>query len=315
MCAPYLGDDPVFGRHERPDDRRLPRARPPRRPARPRRRRARGPRARRRRRARARGGEPDVLVYADLARWEIQQRQRRHEIASLGVHDRQERPAKLYKRGFFVDWRAADRLKRTLLDRIDWLLDTNDPRAPKMIAGDDFRARPRRDGAAAVPRRALLRPRPLGRAVDEGGLRPARATRRTTRWCFDCVPEENSLLLGFGGDARRGAGARPRLPPPARAARRGRPRALRRRVPDPLRLPRHDGRRATSRSRCTRSPSTSRTASGCTTRRTRATTCSTPGEGACVYLGLQEGVDREAMVARPAPRAGRAASASRTSAT
>ena len=75
--------------------------------------------------------KPDVVVYADLARWEIQRRQRRHEVASLGVHDRQDRPGKLYKRGFFVDWRVADRLKRTLLDRIDWLLDTNDPAAPR----------------------------------------------------------------------------------------------------------------------------------------------------------------------------------------
>ena len=35
----------------------------------------------------------DVLVYADLARWEIQQRQRRNEIPNLGADNCQERPS------------------------------------------------------------------------------------------------------------------------------------------------------------------------------------------------------------------------------
>ena len=87
-------------------------------------------------------GEPDVLVYADLARWEIQQRQRRHETSSLGVHDARERPAKLYKRGFFVDWRAADRLKRTLLDR------------DRLAARHERPARAEDDHRRGLPRRA-----------------------------------------------------------------------------------------------------------------------------------------------------------------
>ncbi len=142
-------------------------------------------------------GEPDVLVYADLARWEIQQRQRRHEVASLGAHDQKERPGKLYKRGFFVDWRAADRLKRTLLERIDWLLDTNDPNAPKMIAGDDFR-----QGLADAARRPFrvvpfFDPGPWGGQWMKEVCDLPRETPNYA-WCFDCVPEENSLLLGFG---------------------------------------------------------------------------------------------------------------------
>ena len=35
-----------------------------------------------------------------------------------------------YKRAFFVDWRAADRLKKQLFDRIDYYLDTNDMHRP-----------------------------------------------------------------------------------------------------------------------------------------------------------------------------------------
>ncbi|HYE23836.1 MAG TPA: mannose-6-phosphate isomerase, partial [Clostridia bacterium] len=48
--------------------------------------------------------EADVLIYADMARWEIQLRQRRNEIANLGLENFNERPALKYKRAFFIDW-------------------------------------------------------------------------------------------------------------------------------------------------------------------------------------------------------------------
>lgn len=83
--------------------------------------------------------EPDLLVYADLARWEIQRRQRRGKIGNLGADNLNESPSLKYKRAFFIDWRAADRLKKKLLPEINFLLDTNDPRLPKMISGDDLR--------------------------------------------------------------------------------------------------------------------------------------------------------------------------------
>jgi hypothetical protein len=37
--------------------------------------------------------EPNLLVYADMARWEIQQRQRRNAIGNLGADNLQESPA------------------------------------------------------------------------------------------------------------------------------------------------------------------------------------------------------------------------------
>ncbi len=56
--------------------------------------------------------EPDLLVYPDMARWEIQQRQRRNAVGNLGADNLLDSPGQEYKRGFFVDWRAADHLKR-----------------------------------------------------------------------------------------------------------------------------------------------------------------------------------------------------------
>jgi mannose-6-phosphate isomerase class I len=138
-----------------------------------------------------------TLIYADMARWEIQMRQRKNSIANLGAENFSERASLKYKRAFFVDWRVADRLKKKLLPRIDFLLDTNDPHSPKLISGDSFRKG--LDLAVTRPFRVVpfFDPGPWGgqwmkKVCDLPPDQPNYA------WCFDCVPEENSLLLGFG---------------------------------------------------------------------------------------------------------------------
>ena len=42
----------------------------------------------------------DLLVYADLPRWEAQGRQRRGEISNLGVDNQGLKPSLHYKRAF-----------------------------------------------------------------------------------------------------------------------------------------------------------------------------------------------------------------------
>jgi len=140
--------------------------------------------------------EPDILVYADLARWEIQGRQRRNEIPNLGADNADESAGLKYKRAFFVDWRAADRLKKQLFGNIDFFLDTNSA-TPKLVRGESVR-----DGLRKVSRRPFrvvpyFDPGPWGgHWMEEVCGLPHDAPNHA--WCFDCVPEENSLLLGFG---------------------------------------------------------------------------------------------------------------------
>jgi hypothetical protein len=137
-----------------------------------------------------------VVVYADIARWEIQQRWRRKEIGNLGLDNREDADGK-YKCGYFVEWRAADRLKKSLLQRLNFLLDTNDASSPKMIRGDAFRRALR--VASQRPFRVVpyFDPGPWGGHWMEEVCDLPR-DRANHAWCFDCVPEENSLLLGFG---------------------------------------------------------------------------------------------------------------------
>jgi hypothetical protein len=140
--------------------------------------------------------EPDVLVYADMARWEIQGRQRRNEISNFGTDNFTDSPSRKYKRAFFVDWRAADRLKKQLLPKADFFLDTNSS-VPKLVGGDCIRAGLKK--VASRPFRVVPYFDPGvwgGHWMEEVCDLPRDVPNHA--WCFDCVPEENSLLLGFG---------------------------------------------------------------------------------------------------------------------
>jgi mannose-6-phosphate isomerase class I len=141
--------------------------------------------------------DADVLVYADMARWEIQMRQRRGEISNLGAENRNEHPSLKYKRAFFVDWRAADRLKKCAFPRSDYILDTNDRSQPKLATGNSVRI------ALAATARQPFRVVPFFDPGPWGGQWMRKvcglpADKPNYAWCFDCVPEENSLLLRFG---------------------------------------------------------------------------------------------------------------------
>ncbi|MEX0885501.1 MAG: class I mannose-6-phosphate isomerase [Phycisphaeraceae bacterium] len=146
----------------------------------------------------------DVLCYADMPRWEAQQRQRRSEIANLGVDNHELKASLQYKRSFFIDWRVCDRWKQPLLARMDFALDTTapatDPAAPKLAAGDTIRAGLAR--AATQPFRVVpfFDPGPWGGQWMKEAFDMDRSAENYA-WGFDCVPEENSLLLGLG-DAR-----------------------------------------------------------------------------------------------------------------
>lgn len=138
-----------------------------------------------------------LLVYADLARWEIQQRYRSKELDNWGVGNFDEDILRKYKRAFFIEWRVIDRHKKTLFDKIDYLLDTNKKDHPKMITGKAFLA-----GLETTSKRPFrvvpfFDPAPWGGQwmKEFCGLDKSKPNYG---WCFDCVPEENSLLLKYG---------------------------------------------------------------------------------------------------------------------
>jgi mannose-6-phosphate isomerase class I len=139
--------------------------------------------------------EFDLLIYADMSRWEIQLRMRRHEIGNIGANNKDADDwMLLYKQGYFVDWRACDRLKKKLAHRWDFVLDTNNRDQPKMTEGSAILEGLRQCAQRPFSVVPFFDPGPWGgqwmkKICD---LDP---TVENYAWCFNCVPEENSLLL------------------------------------------------------------------------------------------------------------------------
>ncbi|MEH7461489.1 class I mannose-6-phosphate isomerase [Bacillus thuringiensis] len=139
----------------------------------------------------------DILIYADLARWEIQQRYRSKELGNWKIDNHNEDILRKYKRGFFVEWRVSDRHKKTLYNDMNYYLDTNEKDNAKMVSGKAF---------LEGMHQTVNQPFRLVPYFDPGvwggqwmkdvcGLDKE---KENFAWSFDGVPEENSLYLTFG---------------------------------------------------------------------------------------------------------------------
>lgn len=139
-----------------------------------------------------------IFVYADLTRREARRRLRQSDNGDLAAAGKS-LPLNLKSQSaFLVDRRIADRWKRPLIRRWDYVLDTNSPGEPKLAQGEDVR---RGLGAAA---RQPFRTVPFfdPASPDDqstGAVRDQDSGARAFGWNFDPVLEENSLLLGLGG--------------------------------------------------------------------------------------------------------------------
>ena len=138
----------------------------------------------------------DVLVYLDLSRWEIQLRYRKG-MGNYNCSNYDEDPLKKYKRGYFIEWRIADKHKASLFDKIDFFVDTHAEEQPKMVSG-----RAVREGLKQLVKKPFRTVPYFDPGVWGGqwmkevcGLDKK---EKNFAWSFDGVPEENSLLLDFG---------------------------------------------------------------------------------------------------------------------
>ena len=139
-----------------------------------------------------------TVVYVDMARWEIQQRFRGHEVKALGVDNREDAVSLQYKRGYFNDWRILDRYKESLFGRVDFWLDTHIANEPRLIDKETFFKGI--EETVKTPFRVVpfFDPAPWGGQwmKEVCGLNPE---KENYGWCFDCVPEENSLYFEVNG--------------------------------------------------------------------------------------------------------------------
>ena len=137
----------------------------------------------------------DIQIYADITRWEIQLRYRR------GMDNwrtaRQNLPKlEKYKRGYFAEWRWADKVKNQLLPTMDFYLDMTSQAS--MVEGTAYRT-----ALNAVSGRPFRMVPYFDPGVWGGNWMKTHfdlpENGSNYAWSFDGVPEENSLLLDFGG--------------------------------------------------------------------------------------------------------------------
>ncbi len=111
--------------------------------------------------------EGDFLVLGDITRWEIQLRYRKGmdnwRTAKQGMSNREK-----YKRGYFAEWRWADKVKDKLLPVLDFYLDLTTQGKPSPDRWGFLSERTVATVLSALSAGTLFRSGRVGRRLDEG---------------------------------------------------------------------------------------------------------------------------------------------------
>jgi mannose-6-phosphate isomerase class I len=138
----------------------------------------------------------DTLIMVSLTRWEIQLRYRQG-ATNFRIENQDEDILRKYKRGYFVEWRVADRIKDQYINELDYVIDFNVIDQPKMLS---------KVGYHLILDEMVKRPFRMVPYFDPGvwggqwmkevcHLDP---NEQNFAWSFDGVPEENSIKVQLG---------------------------------------------------------------------------------------------------------------------
>lgn len=140
----------------------------------------------------------DITIHLDLARWEIKTRYRNGKAnwqsTKTGLDT-----LKKEKRGFFVEWRTADRIKKTLFPEMDYYIDANDETALKMVTRNDLFAALDTTTAKPFSMVPYFDPGVWGGQWMKDVCDLDRS-KDNFAWSFNGVMEENAMHYQFGPD-------------------------------------------------------------------------------------------------------------------
>ena len=142
-------------------------------------------------------GENKLCIYADMSRWEIQLRYRAG-MPNYFSDNPDEDILKKFKQGYFLEWRIADKWKMACMDRMTYFIDANRDDDYVMIRKDLFEEALRKE--ASEPFRVV----PYFDPGVWGGQWMKKVcgldlSKPNYAWSFDGVPEENSICFDFDG--------------------------------------------------------------------------------------------------------------------
>ncbi|MBM6879127.1 class I mannose-6-phosphate isomerase [[Clostridium] spiroforme] len=139
----------------------------------------------------------DKLIYLDLSRWEIQKRYRKG-MTNCYCSNHHEDTLRKIKRGYFFEWRIADKHKISIFEKINYFLDTHSDDG-KLVSGSVIRQGLKQ--TVNQPFRTVPYFDPGiwgGQWMKE--VCDLDRNESNFAWAFDGVPEENSLLLGINDE-------------------------------------------------------------------------------------------------------------------
>ncbi|MGN1349331.1 MAG: class I mannose-6-phosphate isomerase [Acutalibacteraceae bacterium] len=136
-------------------------------------------------------------IHCSVARWESQLRFRKG-APNWNCDNYDMDPLTKFKRGYFVEWRIADKHKIKNHEQFHYFMDTNSLDCPKLISRSDY------DNALEKAVNTPFRVVPYFDPGVWGGqwmkeVCDLDKSQKNFAWCFDCVPEENSVLYNFDG--------------------------------------------------------------------------------------------------------------------
>ena len=138
-----------------------------------------------------------LCVYADMSRWEIQLRYRAG-MPNYFSDNPEEDILKKFKQGYFLEWRIADKLKTECMDRMAFFIDANRDDDLVMISRDLFEEALIKEASEPFRVVPYFDPGVWGGQWMKKvcGLDPYKPNYA---WSFDGVPEENSICFDFDG--------------------------------------------------------------------------------------------------------------------
>jgi len=135
----------------------------------------------------------DKLWYIDVPKDYIQEYARRGELTNLGSTETASFGS-FYKRSYFVEWPALNRLKKQVVPSLDLFIDLQNPEEPTAINGDDFRNALKEISETPFRLRPWFFPGPWGGKFMQGhmGLDPEAPN---FAWSFEMIVPENGIII------------------------------------------------------------------------------------------------------------------------
>jgi len=140
----------------------------------------------------------DKLWYIDIPKDLIQENAKKGLTTNLGSSHKSGFE-EFYKRAYFVDWPALNRLKRRLLPRIDRLIDLQNPEHLTFTNGPDFRTALRELSQSVFRVRPWYYSGPWGGQFMQGhfGVHPDKVNLSTS---FEIIIPENGIIFESGSN-------------------------------------------------------------------------------------------------------------------